>query len=175
MHTTPPIVMARAPKAGAVHPFTRKMAEVAMRVAIVMPETGFEELPINPTMREETVTKRNPKMATSTAAARLASQLTCAPGTGLKVRKKNIINTRTTDPPTTTLKGRSSSVRSGALFTPPLGRRFPAAARKAPKIVGMVLISVISPDAATAPAPMGRMYEAQRSLGDICAIGLVPG
>src|ERR1700689_978536 len=44
IHPPPPIVMARAPKAGAVHPFTRKIAEVAMRVAIVMPETGFEEL-----------------------------------------------------------------------------------------------------------------------------------
>src|SRR5271154_4748314 len=88
MHTTPPIVMARAPKAGAVHPFTRKMAEVAMSVAIVMPETGFEELPISPQMREETVTKRNPKKATNSEAERFASQLTCAPGTGLNVRKK---------------------------------------------------------------------------------------
>jgi hypothetical protein len=75
-------------------------------------------------MREETVTKRNPKKATSSDAARLASQLTCAPGTGLKVRKKNIINTRTSDPPITTLKGRSSSVRSGALFTRRSGAGF---------------------------------------------------
>ena len=36
----PPMVMARAPKAGAVQPLTRKMAAVAMRVAMVMPETG---------------------------------------------------------------------------------------------------------------------------------------
>ena len=40
MQTTPPMVMASAPKAGAVQPLTRKMAAVAMRVAMVMPETG---------------------------------------------------------------------------------------------------------------------------------------
>ena len=90
MQTTPPMVMARAPKAGAVQPLTRKMAEVAISVAIVMPETGLAELPIKPTMREATVTKRNPKMTTSSDAARLASTPTCAPGTGLKVRKKNM-------------------------------------------------------------------------------------
>ncbi len=157
MHTTPPMVMASAPNAGAVQPFTRKIAEVAISVAIVIPETGFEELPISPTMREETVTKRNPKKATSSDAARFAIQLTCAPGTGLNVRKKNIINTSTTDPPTTTLKGRSSSVRSGAALHPTALAQVSHRTRaSAPTIVGMVLISVISPDAATAPAPMGR-------------------
>src|SRR5450631_3961267 len=123
MHTTPPMVIASAPNAGAVQPLTKKIAEVAISVAIVIPETGFDELPINPTIREETVTKRNPNRATNSDAARLAIQLTCAPGTGLNVRKKNIISTNTTDPPTTTLNGKSSSVRRGALFTPPLWRR----------------------------------------------------
>ena len=61
MQTTPPMVMASAPKAGAVQPLTRKMAEVAMSVAMVMPEMGLAELPISPTMRELTVTKRNPR------------------------------------------------------------------------------------------------------------------
>ena len=37
---------------GAVQPLTRKMAEVAMRVAMVMPEMGLAELPMRPTMRE---------------------------------------------------------------------------------------------------------------------------
>ena len=57
MQTMPPMVMARAPKAGAVQPLTRKMAAVAMRVAMVMPETGEAEEPTMPTMRAETVTK----------------------------------------------------------------------------------------------------------------------
>src|SRR5208283_6133966 len=90
MQTTPPMVMASAPKAGAVQPLTRKMAEVAMRVAMVMPEMGLAELPMRPTMRELTVTKRNPKKTMRMDAARLAQTLTCAPGTGLKTRKKNM-------------------------------------------------------------------------------------
>ena len=107
MHTTPPIVIASAPNAGAVQPCIRKIAEVAISVAIVIPETGLAELPINPTIREDTVTNRNPKMTTSSEAARFAPMPTCAPGTGLKVRKKNIIATSNTDPPITTLIGRS--------------------------------------------------------------------
>ncbi len=83
MQTTPPMVMASAPKAGAVQPLTRKMAAVAMRVAMVMPETGEAEQPTMPTMRALTVTKRKPKTTTRRAAAKLARTPTCAPGTGL--------------------------------------------------------------------------------------------
>ena len=98
MQTTPPMVMASAPNAGAVQPCTRKMAEVAISVAIVMPETGLAELPIRPTMRELTVTKRNPKTTTSSEAARLASHPTYAPGTGLNWRKKNMTATSSKEP-----------------------------------------------------------------------------
>ena len=73
MQTTPPMVMARAPKAGAVQPLTRKIAEVAISVAIVMPETGEADEPTMPTIRAETVTKRKPKTTISNAAARFAS------------------------------------------------------------------------------------------------------
>ena len=132
MHTTPPIVIASAAKDGAVQPFTRKIADVAIKVAMVMPEIGLAELPINPTMREETVTKRKPKTTMSSDAARLASQLTCAPGTGLKVRKKNMIAIRRIDPAITTLIGRSlhpcaacsaGSFRLGAGFGRPRAAR----------------------------------------------------
>src|SRR5580700_3579442 len=61
MQTTPPTVIASAPYAGAVHPFTRNTAAVAINVAIVIPEIGLAELPINPTIRDDTVTNRNPK------------------------------------------------------------------------------------------------------------------
>src|ERR1700712_169244 len=64
MQTMPPTVIARAPKAGAVQPLTRKMAAVAMRVAMVMPLTGDALEPTMPTMRAETVTKRKPKTTT---------------------------------------------------------------------------------------------------------------
>src|SRR5277367_4550533 len=116
MQTTPPMVMASAPKAGAVQPLTRKMAEVAMRVAMVMPETGLAEEPMRPTMRELTVTKRKPKTTTSRAAARLAAHPTCAPGTGLNSRKMNIIATMAREPKMTTLMERSSSVRRGLVL-----------------------------------------------------------
>jgi hypothetical protein len=47
------------------------MAHVAMRVAMAMPEIGFDELPIKPVMRDETVTKRKPKTTTRSAARKL--------------------------------------------------------------------------------------------------------
>ncbi len=37
MQTMPPMLMASAPNAGAVHPLTRKMAATAINVAMVMP------------------------------------------------------------------------------------------------------------------------------------------
>ena len=174
MQTTLPMVIASTPNAGAVQPCTKKIAEVAISVAIVIPETGLAELPMSPTIRDATVTKRNPKTTTSREAARFASQPTCAPGTGLKVRKTNMITTSSADPPITTLMGRSSSVRTAAAFAP-LPFRFFIPERSALTIVGIVFSSVISPAAATAPAPMGRTYVDHNSLGDIAAIGLVDG
>src|SRR5229473_4230414 len=82
MQTTPPMLMARAPNAAAVQWRARKTAQVAMRVAMAMPEIGLAEVPIRPTMREETVTKRKPKTTTKTAAARLARMEVCAFSTG---------------------------------------------------------------------------------------------
>ncbi len=35
-----------------------------MSVAIVMPEIGFDDVPMRPTMRDETVTKKKPKTTT---------------------------------------------------------------------------------------------------------------
>ena len=90
MQTIPPMVMARAPKAGAVQPLTRKMAAVAMRVAMVIPETGEADEPTIPTMRAETVTQSNQKTTTRMEAVMLARAPTCAPGTGLNSRKRNM-------------------------------------------------------------------------------------
>ena len=44
-----------------------KMRQVAIKVAMVMPEIGFDELPMMPTMRDDTVTKKKPKTTMSTA------------------------------------------------------------------------------------------------------------
>ena len=48
-----------------VRPSATKTTQVAISVAIVMPEIGFDEVPMMPTMREDTVTKKNPKTTTS--------------------------------------------------------------------------------------------------------------
>ena len=150
--------MASAPNAGLVQPFTRNTADVAISVAMVMPLTGLADEPTRPTMRELTVTKRNPKITTSSDAARLAAQPTNAPGTGLNSRKRNIKRTISNDPTSTTPMERSFSVRSGLAAAPPApGRMVLNPADSAPQIVGRVLKSVIKPAAATAPAPIGLM------------------
>src|SRR5258708_39369248 len=82
MHTTPPMLIASAAKAGPVQPMTRNIAHVAIRVAIAIPEIGFDEGPINPVILEETVTKRKPKMTTNIAANILLMGEVLAPGTG---------------------------------------------------------------------------------------------
>src|SRR5215472_17146997 len=45
-----------------VQPTTRKTRHVSSKVATVIPDIGLDEEPISPVRREETVTKRNPKM-----------------------------------------------------------------------------------------------------------------
>ena len=84
MQTTPPIVMASAPKAGAVQPFTRKIAEVAISVAMVIPEMGLAELPIRPTMREETVTNKNSKHYDQERRSQIGKQAGLRAGNGLE-------------------------------------------------------------------------------------------
>ena len=79
------------------------------------------------------------------------------------------------EPTTTTPMERSFSVRMGLALAAVPGRRFLKPEPRALKMVGRVLSRVMRPAAATAPAPMGRMYVAQRSLGPICAMGTVPG
>ena len=113
-----------------------------------MPEIGFDEVPMSPVMRDETVTKKNPKMTTRIAARKLP----CVGSFGATARN----SARSSDPPSTTTIGMSRSVRIRA-----------AAPARAPKslnpsradatIVGMVRASVIKPAASTAPAPMYRM------------------
>src|SRR3954469_20919302 len=50
-----------------VHPMATKRRQVARSVAMVMPLTGFEEVPMSPTMRDDTVTKKKPKTMMRTA------------------------------------------------------------------------------------------------------------
>src|SRR5262245_55300496 len=156
MQITPPIVSANAPYAGAVQPAARNSAQVAISVAIVIPEMGLDEVPIRPTMRDDTVTKRKPKTTTSTDAITLARKPVGAPGTGLNVSSPHIISTTSAEPASTTVVLRSRAVRPAASGEAPSLSflRSAAPALRAATIVGTVFSSVIRPAAATAPAPM---------------------
>ena len=56
-----------------VQPIRRKIVAVPISAAMVMPEIGFALTPISPVMREETTTKKNPKITISTAPSRLTA------------------------------------------------------------------------------------------------------
>ncbi len=51
-HTTAPTVTAATMPSGPVHPMRRKTRLVASSVPIVMPDTGLDELPTMPTIRD---------------------------------------------------------------------------------------------------------------------------
>ncbi len=76
-----------------------------MMVAMVMPDTGFDDVPMMPTMRLDTVTKKKPKTTTSSP---VSSDPGKAPG---RLGSRATIATMATEPPTTTDRGRSRSVR----------------------------------------------------------------
>src|SRR5512138_3216702 len=84
-----------------------------MRVAIVMPEIGLDDEPIRPVIRDDTVTKKKPKMTISTAARKFP----CVGILGAMARK--IASAR--DPPSTTIIGMSRSVLvfTGPVLSPP--------------------------------------------------------
>src|SRR5258705_10395013 len=137
MQTAPPIERARAPYAGAVQPSRRKTAEVGIRVAIDMPDIGFEDVPIKPVMRAETVTNKNPKMTTKIEASRLENGPVGAPFTGIKVSMAHIMTNTPSEPAMVTFMLRSCSVRLVLATSAELWRRSFAPARSAPVMVGM--------------------------------------
>src|SRR3984893_3055458 len=112
------MMIAKAAYEPAVQPATRNTAQVAISVAIVMPLTGFADVPINPQMRQETVTNKNPNKRTNSAAMRFENTPVCAPGTGLNVSRAHIIARITTEPISTNFIGRSRSSRLVCGATP---------------------------------------------------------
>ena len=48
-----------------------KIEQVRISVAMVIPEIGFDEVPMRPVMREDTVAKKKPKIRMRTAASGL--------------------------------------------------------------------------------------------------------
>src|ERR1700682_167750 len=149
---------------GVTHPRARKMSEVMSSVATVMPEMGLEELPTSPVRRELTVTKRNPRTRRSTA----PSTLILNEGTSVQT------TTMARDPTPTIHMGRSRSVRGGpAAPALPFSERIPRMAP--PTMVGKDLKREMIPPAATAPAPIYRIYARQTSVVLMSLISLVAG
>ena len=77
----------------------RKTRQVSNRVATVIPEIGFEEDPISPVSREDTVTNRNPNAIISNAPSKLNRRFRC--GTIMIMASSRMI------PPTTNFIERS--------------------------------------------------------------------
>src|SRR6478672_8365877 len=67
MQTTPAIVRAVSVSDFVVLCSARKIKHVSSSVATVMPEIGFDDDPISPVSRDDTVTNKNPNKITSTA------------------------------------------------------------------------------------------------------------
>jgi len=70
MQTMVPTVIAAIIPGIPVFPAAEKTRHVTRRVAIVIPETGLEEEPTIPTIREATVTKKKEKSTTMAAPRR---------------------------------------------------------------------------------------------------------
>ena len=151
------MVIASAEYAGAVQPIARNIAQVAISVAMVIPLTGLAEVPISPQMRDDTVTKRNPKITTKNDATMFSNPDVRAPAIGLKVSISHIATMIASEPSTTHFMAMSRSSRPPASAPACCERMSFMPLRSALTIVGMVFISVIRPAMATAPAPIGRM------------------
>ena len=114
---------------------------------MVIPEIGLDELPMMPTMRLATVTKKKPNTTTSNPSM---SEPGNVPG---KFGKNPMTRTRTSAPMTTNEIGRSRSVRRVPALPAPF-RSSRTESRKLDTMVGRVRRSVMTPAHATAPAPM---------------------
>ena len=71
MQMTDPIVIAAIIPPVPMFPVAFRMIVVIRSVAMVIPDTGLFELPTMPTMRADTVTKKNPKITMRIAPPRL--------------------------------------------------------------------------------------------------------
>ena len=124
-------------------------------MATVMPEIGFDDEPISPVSRDDTVTNRKPKKRIMSAPANPPG-VNPRPSWGRAMRATIMPRL----PPRTTVIGRSRSVR-GTLPVPVPSfapRRSRTPPRTAPKMTGRACTMLKIPPAATAPAPMYRMY-----------------
>ena len=141
IHITVPIDMAAIIPFAPVVPVDLSTKVVIIRVAIAIPDTGLLLLPTNPTILEDTVAKKNPNIIINMA----PRGFMVIPGI------KHMATAITKIPVKINHIGKSLAVLS-----PPdtfLPKPF-MACLKVFTIVGNVLIRLIMPPAATAPAPI---------------------
>ena len=101
-------------------PTATKMLQVMMSVAIVMPEIGLDELPMSPVMRDDTVTKKKPKITIRTA----ATKFHCIGMPGVTAR-----NSASSSDPTSTTDQRHVVFRSEPAARACRRRRSPSRSR----------------------------------------------
>src|SRR4029453_7971184 len=136
MQTTAPTQRAIGEYHSPVQPSATKIVQVRISVAIVIPEIGLDDDPISPTMRDETVTKKKPKITTSTEAMKLP----CVGSRGASARN----SARRRVPASTSVIGMSRSVRVRPPPVPELlALRSRTLSRNDDTMVGIVRASVI--------------------------------
>ena len=141
MLITEPIAIAAVIPSAPPMPIALRSIEAARSVAIVIPETGLLLLPTSPTIRDETAAKKKPNTTVISAPTNVTEI------TGIS----HSASVRTA---TAAITKRRSSSRSVRFVLFPLRPTPESAARNVPKISGSERIRLISPPAASAPAPM---------------------
>ena len=142
MHTIVPILIAEAIPSYPSNPVALRIKVTTNKVAIIIPEIGLFEEPTIPTMRLDTVAKKNPKITINNA----PRKLTGTEGTN------QIASAIIKLPISTMFIGKSFSVLVWLLFAP-----FPnplSVFEKVFAINGNDFIKLMIPPAATAPAPI---------------------
>jgi len=167
MQTTAP-TDSTAYLAPAPAPKATKRDAVMSSVAMVMPLTGLLLEPMRPTMRLETVTKTKAKTRMASAPPRPTGRMLSG--------SSHMSRTSATATVRTQGRGRSRCVRRAAGTASPPASRFAALrpavrpatpARKLWTRVGRLLIRVMMPPKATAPAPTSLTYSPRMSSGAI--------
>ena len=128
----------------------QKIRQVSSSVAMVMPEIGFDDEPISPVSRDETVTNRKPN-SRIISAPRKPSKLKPSPSCGTRHQREHHAEAAEQH-------DGHRQVALGAARPRPCRRRWPRRSRRPAtielKISGKARHMLMMPPAATAPAPM---------------------
>ncbi|MCY1012799.1 hypothetical protein OV079_46150 [Nannocystis pusilla] len=141
--TTPAMVSAPRRCSGPTQSAARKIRQVSSSVATVMPEIGFDDEPISPVKRPDTVTNRNANRPINSAPRKPTGK-----------NGDRLIAVITPSAPSSTVfidSSRSVRITSVLPFPAPSEDR---PARSDETIVGSERAMLMMPPAATAPAPM---------------------